>query len=86
MGRQVIYHCGEVKGFCSCRTNYPDQDQVLADMANTYHSRGYDDLIAIAEFLLAWRRSGCRHRPAFIRRDEACRGYVIDNWMGTSTL
>lgn len=50
-GRRVLEHDGSVKGFRSCLVNYPDQDCVIADMANG-DTGGSDDLIAIAQFFL----------------------------------
>jgi serine beta-lactamase-like protein LACTB, mitochondrial len=52
--RRIVYHCGMVKGFNACLVNYPDQDFVIADMANG-DCGGYDELIAIAQFFLAGR-------------------------------
>jgi serine beta-lactamase-like protein LACTB, mitochondrial len=50
-GRRLVYHTGSVKGFNSCLVNYPDQDFVIADMANG-NSIGSDELIAVAQFFL----------------------------------
>ena len=50
-GRRIVYHDGGVKGFVSCLVNYPDQDFVIADMANG-DSIGCDELIAVAQFFL----------------------------------
>jgi hypothetical protein len=50
-GRRVLYHGGDVKGFEACLVNYPDQDFVIADMANG-ESVEFDELIAVAQFFL----------------------------------
>jgi len=50
-GRRILYHDGDVKGFEACMVNYPDQDFVIADMANG-DSIGSDELIAVAQFFL----------------------------------
>jgi len=50
-GRRILYHDGDVKGFEACLVNYPDQDFVIADMANG-ESLGSDELIAVAQFFL----------------------------------
>jgi serine beta-lactamase-like protein LACTB, mitochondrial len=50
-GRRILSHSGAVKGFESCLVNYPDQDFVIADMANG-RDIGCDELIAVAQFFL----------------------------------
>jgi len=50
-GRRIVSHSGAVKGFESCLVNYPDQDFVIADMANG-SDIGCDELIAVAQFFL----------------------------------
>jgi len=50
-GRRILYHGGDVKGFEACMVNYPDQDFVIADMANG-DSIACDELIAVAQFFL----------------------------------
>ena len=45
------------KGFEACLVNYPDQDFVIADMANG-SSIGSDELIAVAQFFLDLKPQG----------------------------
>jgi hypothetical protein len=50
-GRRILYRDGDVKGFEAGLVNYPDQDLVIADMANGATS-GRDELMAVAQFFL----------------------------------
>jgi CubicO group peptidase (beta-lactamase class C family) len=50
--RRFVYHCGAVQRFHSCLVNYPEQDVVVALLANSYDTNGWKENLAIAEFFL----------------------------------
>ena len=56
-GRRVLTHCGTVKGFGACLLDYPDEDLVLADIANSSDSGGTSELLTIAQFFLEKKQS-----------------------------
>lgn len=52
-GRTFVNHCGTVKGFNGCLVNYPDQDLVVAILANALPSTpARREAVAIAGFFL----------------------------------
>jgi serine beta-lactamase-like protein LACTB, mitochondrial len=52
-GRTFIHHCGTVKGFNGCLVNYPEQDLVVAILANALPSTpARREAVAFAQFFL----------------------------------
>jgi CubicO group peptidase (beta-lactamase class C family) len=53
-GRTFVNHCGTVKGFNACIVDYPDQDLVVAILANGYPmAPARREAVAIAKIFLA---------------------------------
>lgn len=53
-GRTFVNHCGTVKGFNACLVNYPDQDLVVAILANGYpDAPARREAVAIARIFLS---------------------------------
>ncbi len=51
-GRTFVNHCGTVKGFNACLVSYPEQDLVVAILANGYPAPARREAVAIGRFFL----------------------------------